>query len=83
MIRLSGLVPEVDIPIIGVGGISNIDDVMEFIVAGASAVQIGTANFYNPGLATQLVGELEQILLEEKCSQVSELVGSLVYPKKN
>ncbi|MCH9656723.1 MAG: dihydroorotate dehydrogenase [Planctomycetes bacterium] len=74
---------EVDIPIIGVGGISNIDDVMEFIVAGASAVQIGTANFYNPGLATQLVGELEQILLEEKCSQVSELVGSLVYPKKN
>ena len=74
---------EVDIPIIGVGGISNIDDVMEFVVAGASAVQIGTANFYNPGLATQLVGELEQILLEEKCSQVSELVGSLVYPKKN
>ncbi|WP_339733114.1 dihydroorotate dehydrogenase [uncultured Gimesia sp.] len=72
----------VEIPIIGVGGISNIDDVMEFLVAGASAVQIGTANFYNPGLATQLVGELEQIVLEEKCSHVSELVGALVYPEK-
>lgn len=72
----------VEIPIIGVGGISNIDDVMEFIVAGASAVQIGTANFYNPGLATQLVGELEQVVLEEKCAHVSELVGSLVYPER-
>lgn len=72
----------VEIPIIGVGGIANIDDVMEFIVAGASAVQIGTANFYNPGLATQLVGELEQIVLEEKCTQVSELVGSLMYPER-
>lgn len=72
----------VEIPIIGVGGISNINDVMEFLVAGASAVQIGTANFYNPGLATQLVGELEQILLEEKCSHVSELIGSLVYPER-
>ena len=70
----------VEIPIIGVGGISNIDDVMEFIVAGASAVQIGTANFYNPGLATQLVTELEQNLITENCSQVSELVGTLVYP---
>jgi len=72
----------VDIPIIGVGGISNIDDVMEFMIAGASAVQIGTANFYNPGLATQLVEELGQIVLEEKCAHVSELVGSLVYPDR-
>lgn len=71
-----------EIPIIGVGGISNIDDVMEFIVAGASAVQIGTANFYNPGLAVQIVEELEQIMIQEKCSQVSKLVGSLVYPEK-
>ncbi|QDT92437.1 dihydroorotate dehydrogenase [Gimesia algae] len=72
----------VDIPIIGVGGITNIDDVMEFIVAGASAVQIGTANFYNPGLASQLVDELEKILVSEKCSHISELVGSLEYPER-
>ncbi|HAW28136.1 MAG TPA: dihydroorotate dehydrogenase, partial [Planctomycetaceae bacterium] len=72
----------VDIPIIGVGGIANIDDVMEFIVAGASAVQIGTANFYNPGLAAQLVSELEGILVSEKCSHISELVGSLEYPER-
>ncbi|QDT80461.1 Dihydroorotate dehydrogenase B (NAD(+)), catalytic subunit [Gimesia maris] len=72
----------VDVPIIGVGGIANIDDVMEFIVAGASAVQIGTANFYNPGLAAQLVSELEGILVSEKCSHISELVGSLEYPER-
>ncbi len=72
----------VDIPIIGVGGIANIDDVMEFIVAGASAVQIGTANFYNPGLAAQLVNELEEILISEKCSHINELVGSLKYPER-
>jgi dihydroorotate dehydrogenase (NAD+) catalytic subunit len=67
----------VDVPIIGVGGISTIDDVMEYLVAGASAIQIGTANFYNPGVASNLVDQLEQILDEEKCSHYSELVGTL------
>jgi dihydroorotate dehydrogenase (NAD+) catalytic subunit len=47
----------VNIPIIGVGGIQSLDDVMEFIVAGASAVQVGTANFYNPGLSERLVSD--------------------------
>ena len=42
----------VDIPIIGIGGIANIDDVMQFLVTGASAVQIGTANYYDPKLST-------------------------------
>lgn len=67
----------VDVPIIGIGGIQSIDDVMEFIVAGATAVQIGTANFYNPGLAGQLAEELKQIVIDEGCSKVSELVGTL------
>ncbi len=67
----------VDIPIIGVGGISTIDDVMEYLVAGASAIQIGTANFYNPGVASNLVEELTQILDEENCTHYSELVGTL------
>lgn len=71
---------KVKIPIIGVGGISNIDDVMEFLVAGASAVQIGTANFYDPTLATRLVGELEETVVAEGCQHVSELIGTLQTP---
>jgi dihydroorotate dehydrogenase (NAD+) catalytic subunit len=68
---------KVQIPIIGVGGISNIDDVMEFLVAGASAVQIGTANFFDPTLATRLVGQLDEILTQEGLQDVSEIVGTL------
>ena len=73
---------QVDIPIIGVGGISNIDDVMEFLVAGASAVQIGTANFYNPQLAGQLADQLTEILAAEGCSHISELIGTLQVPAR-
>lgn len=69
----------VDVPIIGVGGIQSIDDVMEFLVTGATAVQIGTANFYNPGLAGQLVDQLERTLTEEKCQNVKEIVGTLKF----
>lgn len=73
----------VKIPIIGVGGIQCLDDVMEFIVAGASAVQIGTANFYNPGLANQLVDELLAVIQQEQVSDLSELVGSLSIPVRD
>ena len=67
----------VDVPIIGIGGISTIDDVMEFLVAGASAIQIGTANFYNPGISTQLVDRLSEILDEQGCSSVQEIIGTV------
>jgi dihydroorotate dehydrogenase (NAD+) catalytic subunit len=67
----------VNIPIIGIGGISTIDDVMEFLVAGASAVQVGTANFFNPGVSSKLVTELEQTLEGEGIRDVSEIVGTL------
>lgn len=73
---------KVDIPIIGIGGISSLDDVMEFLVAGATAVQIGTANFYNPGLSSQLVTELDQFCEQEGCANVSEFVGTLEFPQK-
>lgn len=64
-------------PIIGIGGIQSIDDVMEFIICGATAVQIGTANFYNPTLATRLVSELNSILEQEGCQTVNELIGTI------
>jgi len=67
----------VQVPIIGIGGISCIDDVMEFLVAGASAVQIGTANFFNPGLSARLATELEDLLTAENINDVSEIVGTL------
>jgi len=72
----------VDVPIIGVGGIQSIDDVMEFLIAGATAVQIGTANFYNPGLAPQLVNELTEILTEQNCQSVGDIVGTLQTPAR-
>lgn len=67
----------VNIPIIGIGGIQTLDDVMEFLVAGASAIQVGTANFYKPGLANQLVRELPEALSRLKASSVTEVIGTL------
>ena len=64
-------------PIIGIGGIQSIDDVMEFLICGATAVQIGTANFYNPTLASNLVAELNSILVEEGCESVQDVIGTI------
>jgi dihydroorotate dehydrogenase (NAD+) catalytic subunit len=67
----------VRIPVVGIGGIATIDDVMEFLVAGASAVQIGTANYYDPKVSERLVGQLPQALAELGATSVSQIVGSL------
>jgi dihydroorotate dehydrogenase (NAD+) catalytic subunit len=68
---------KVDIPIIGIGGIATIDDVLEFLVTGASAVQIGTANFYDPGASVRLVQELNERLSAENASTVHDIVGTI------
>lgn len=67
----------VNIPIVGIGGIANIDDVMEFLVTGASAVQIGTANYYDPTVSTRLIDQLPAAIAEIGCSEVSDCVGTL------
>jgi dihydroorotate dehydrogenase (NAD+) catalytic subunit len=67
----------VRVPIIGIGGIATIDDVMEFLVAGAGAVQIGTANFFDPTVSTRLVDLLPQTLERLGAQSVGEVVGSL------
>lgn len=67
----------VDVPVIGIGGIQSLDDVLEFLVAGATAVQIGTANFYNPGIAGRLADQLRETLAAEGIPSVTELVGTL------
>ncbi len=68
----------VDTPIVGIGGIATIDDVMEFLVAGASAVQLGTVNFYNPQASMEVLDALPAALAEAGASCVADVVGSLV-----
>jgi len=67
----------VRIPVIGIGGITTIDDVMEFLVAGAAAVQIGTANFYNPRGAMLLPEQLERTLEQIGAQSVADIIGTL------
>ncbi|TWT93329.1 dihydroorotate dehydrogenase [Stieleria varia] len=67
----------VSIPIIGIGGIANIDDVMQFLVAGASAVQIGTANYYDPTVSTRLIDQLPDALAELGAQSIADVVGTL------
>jgi dihydroorotate dehydrogenase (NAD+) catalytic subunit len=68
----------VDTPIIGIGGIATIDDVMEFFVAGATAVQLGTVNFYNPQASMEVLDALPGAMGQAGVKCVAELVGSLV-----
>ncbi len=70
------------IPIIGIGGIQTLDDVMEFLLAGATAIQVGTANFYNPGLANRLVQQLPEALQLLGASRPADVVGTLQIPRR-
>jgi len=67
----------IDTPLIGIGGIATIDDVMEFLVAGATAVQIGTANYYDPTVSMKLIDQLPAALSELGASCVADIVGTL------
>lgn len=67
----------VDIPIIGIGGIATIDDVMQFLVTGASTVQIGTANYYDPQVSTRLIDELPEALRQIEATSVADCVRTL------
>ena len=65
------------IPILGLGGIRTTSDAVEFIIAGASAVGIGTANFVEPGCAVKIVEGIKKYCVRKKISNVKELIGSL------
>jgi dihydroorotate dehydrogenase (NAD+) catalytic subunit len=65
------------LPIVGIGGIATVEDVLEFMVAGASAVQIGTANFYDPGAANRIVAALPAALASAGVTRWADLVGTL------
>jgi dihydroorotate dehydrogenase (NAD+) catalytic subunit len=67
----------VDVPICGIGGIATLDDVMEFLVAGASAVQIGTANFYDPTASMRILDDLPAALGELGATSIADIVGTI------
>jgi dihydroorotate dehydrogenase (NAD+) catalytic subunit len=68
---------QVRVPIIGIGGIATIDDVMEFLVAGASAVQLGTVNFYDPTVSMRVADELPGALARLGANSVRAVIGTL------
>ena len=65
----------VKIPIIGMGGITNADDALEFILAGATAVSVGTANFYNPYATVEIAEGIENFMKKQKVEDIRELIG--------
>ena len=67
----------VKLPIIGIGGIMSATDVIEFMLAGASAVQIGTASFITPGIAEQIVQDLQAWMVANKVQDINSLIGAL------
>jgi dihydroorotate dehydrogenase (NAD+) catalytic subunit len=67
----------VNIPIIGVGGIMTAKDALEFLIAGAVAVQVGTANFINPCATIDIIEGIEAFLEERSIAQISDIIGTL------
>ena len=68
----------VNLPIIGMGGIACAEDAIEMMLAGASAVSVGTANFHNPAVTMEIVEGIEEYLRQNHMNDVRELVGSLI-----
>ncbi len=67
----------VKIPIVGIGGIMNATDAIEFFLAGATSIQVGTANFINPGISVKIVEGIEAYLQKHNIANVNELIGAL------
>jgi dihydroorotate dehydrogenase (NAD+) catalytic subunit len=67
----------VKIPVIGIGGIATAMDALEFIIAGATAIQVGTANYYDPMASVKIVDGLEQYCREQRVDSIRTLIGSI------
>lgn len=68
---------KIKIPVIGIGGIMDYNDAVEFILCGSSAVQVGTANFINPKVAIEIVEGIKKYMDKNKISDIKELIGAL------
>jgi dihydroorotate dehydrogenase (NAD+) catalytic subunit len=71
------VVQRVEIPVIGLGGIMDYEDALEFLIAGARAIQVGTASFINPRAAIEILNGLTDFCLREKISNINQIIGTL------
>jgi len=67
----------VNIPVIGIGGIIKVEDALEFIIVGARAIEVGTANFVNPKVTIEIIEGIEKYLIENNIKDINELLGSM------
>lgn len=65
----------VGLPIIGMGGIATAEDALEFIMAGATAVSVGTANFFNPYATVEIAEGIEKFMVQQKVEDISQIIG--------
>lgn len=70
------VVNTVKIPVVGIGGISTAEDALEFLIVGASAIQVGTANFYNPRATIEILEGLKSYMKENKINDINEVIGT-------
>ncbi len=68
----------VSVPVIGIGGIQSVEDTLEFMLAGATAVQIGTANFINPAVSEEIVNGLAEYVVAEELPSIRSIIGGLL-----
>jgi dihydroorotate dehydrogenase (NAD+) catalytic subunit len=71
------VVQAVKLPVIGIGGIARAVDALEFLIVGATAVQVGTANFVDPNAMQTVIDGLEEFCQNEGIADINELIGSL------
>ena len=71
------VVQKVKIPVIGVGGIMTAEDALEFLIAGAAAVQVGTANLINPHATIDIIEGIEAFLIKRNIPRLTEIIGTL------
>jgi dihydroorotate dehydrogenase (NAD+) catalytic subunit len=71
------VVQAVKVPVVGIGGIMTAKDALEFLIAGAVAVQVGTANFINPHATTDIIDDIETFLMERNISNISDIIATL------
>jgi dihydroorotate dehydrogenase (NAD+) catalytic subunit len=74
------VVSSVKVPVIGLGGISSAEDALEFLIVGAKAVQVGTANFVNPRATLEIIAGLESYLRDHGLFDINQVIGTLISP---
>lgn len=67
----------VDIPVIGMGGVRNAEDALEMMLAGATAVAVGTANFANPTATVDIINDIRQFMVAEGVQDINEMIGAV------